>query len=188
MIRKLSIAGAALVLILTVYIGALAQQSSQGENRFAPRTNQEPGSVSMFQGYGPGWARRGYGRNGGGWAAGAGACQLDLGARQTLTGTVTAINMGIGQGFPNFTLDVDGKPVTIVTSPFRALLNTGFEVSVGDRMSVEAFPSSRREGTYVAAELNNERTKKSLTLRDAQGFPNRETGAGRCRCSDCQVQ
>ncbi len=98
--------------------------------------------------------------------------QLDLAGKTALDGTVESVSMGPGQGMPSFVIQtVDNKKATIIASPYWTLVNAQFEISVGNRISVLAFPSLSFQGTYVAAELKNLTTGKSLALRDDNGIP-----------------
>jgi hypothetical protein len=117
-----------------------------------------------------GWGR-GRAAGQGGPLCGAAGPQLDLAAKTSFDGTVTDVNIGYGQGFPTFTLNTGEGKVTIVASPYRALVDADFVIRAGERISVLAFPSKRYEGAYVAAELKNLTTGKALLLRDDQGFP-----------------
>ncbi|HET9532879.1 MAG TPA: hypothetical protein VFQ92_21165, partial [Blastocatellia bacterium] len=90
----------------------------------------------------------------------------------TLEGTVLSLDMAAGQEFPTFTLSLPGVGVvTIVTGPYYFLLDSGFDIAVGDRLSVRAFESAWYEDTYVAVELKNLTTGETLVLRDASGQP-----------------
>ncbi len=117
-------------------------------------------------------AGSGPGYRGGCAGAQAGCARLNLAAATTVAGTVENVNLGRGTGFPTFTLkQKDGNEATIVASPYRLLLDAEYQITPGDQMSVLAFPSLQYEGTFVAAELTNQTTGKSLTLRSADGYP-----------------
>jgi hypothetical protein len=103
---------------------------------------------------------------------------LDLKARKTLAGTVQSVEMGPGLGMPSFTLSVAGKAVVIIAGPFWALQQADFKISTGDSLSVVAYPSLQQEGSYVAAEILNASTQKSITLRDENGIPLGMRGRG----------
>ncbi len=102
--------------------------------------------------------------------------------------------MGRGMGFPSFTLrQKDGNEVTVAASPYRLLLDAGYKISQGDQMSVLVFPSLQYENTFIAAELTNQTTGKSLTLRDANGYPvggrrGRGPGGACCLMDGCPMQ
>ena len=140
------------------------------------------------------WGMRGAGAMGRGMMRGAGPmrgmhggpgmgdCEictnLDIKARKTLAGIVQSVEMETGRGMPSFTLSVDGKPVVIIASPFWALQQADFKISAGDSLSVVAYPSLQQEGTFVAAEIINASTQKSLKLRDENGIPTGMRGRG----------
>ncbi len=107
---------------------------------------------------------------------------IDPANKVTLDGTVESINMGPGQGFPSFTLVLsDGKRVTVVASPYRALLSANFKIAIGDHMLVLGFPSLQYQDTYLAAELKNLTNGTTITLRDASGTPVvGQGGPGQC--------
>jgi hypothetical protein len=106
---------------------------------------------------------------------GMGDCEictnLDIKARKTLAGIVQSVAMGPGLGMPSFTLSVDGKAVVIIAGPFWALQQADFKITAGDSLSIVAYPSLQQEGAYVAAEIINASTQKSLKLRDENGIP-----------------
>jgi hypothetical protein len=108
---------------------------------------------------------------------------FDPSAIASFKGEVGSVSMGIGQGYPSFTLTnkVDGRVVTIITGPYYLLVENDFEISTGDNMSVTAFPSLRFKDTYVAVELKNDDTSAVLTLRDENGLPLWGPGPGRGR-------
>jgi hypothetical protein len=89
-----------------------------------------------------------------------------------LEGVVIEVKMACGEEFPSFDLALgDGSIVTIKTGPYYILLENGFEIRTGDRMSVKAFRSMWYESTYVAVELMNLTTGETLVLRDGTGKP-----------------
>ncbi|MBZ5553679.1 MAG: hypothetical protein LAO21_13225 [Acidobacteriia bacterium] len=90
----------------------------------------------------------------------------------TLEGVVQSVSLGIGQGFPSFVLGQNtGGNVVITTGPYYLLMNSNFEIRIGDQMNVRAFPSVRHENTYTAVELKNLTTATVLVLRDDSGMP-----------------
>jgi len=89
----------------------------------------------------------------------------DLSARSVLEGTVESVDMAAGQGSPTFTLLTGGKKVSVLACPYRLFLLADFRISVGDRLSVAAYLSTNVEASYLAAEINNLTTQKSLKLR-----------------------
>jgi len=104
--------------------------------------------------------------------------KLDLKAVRTLAGIVQNVEMGPGQGLPTFTLLVDGRATAIVASPFWALQQAGFSISVGDSLSVVAYPSLQQEGYFIAAEIVNTTTQQNIKLRDENGIPLGSRGRG----------
>jgi hypothetical protein len=152
-------------------------------------TNADTGAVFTIRDSAgrPAWSGRGNRGAGRGMGFGQGAaCRIDVAGKGTFSGTVNAVNMGFAQGFPNFTLSTADGNVTIVTSPFRAVVDSGFKIAAGQNLSVAAFPSAQHETAWVAAELTDSATGATLTLRDAQGVPvnsgnrMRRNGAGDC--------
>ena len=121
--------------------------------------------------------------NAAGAMRGTGACahnpaNVDLKAATTLDGTVTSVNMAPGQGIPTFTLQVGGKNLIVTACPYQALVQADFRISVNDHMSVVAYPFTDTEGSYLAGELNNLTTQKTLKLRDDSGLPLGMQGRG----------
>ena len=155
MSRKLLVVSGVVILMAVLSISAVAQRWQNGG--------------AMGQGFGAGMH--------------ACAAQLDLANKATLEGIVKSVNMGPGQGFPTFALSqADGKDVIVVASPFRALTDANFKISIGDRMSVSAFPSLQYKDAFVAAELNNLSNGTSIVLRDAAGLPIGTAGGMRGNC------
>ncbi len=156
MLRKLLVVSGLTVLILTLSISAVAQRwqngGGMGQGRFGAGTH-------------------------------ACAAQLDLSNKVALEGTVKSVNMGPGQGFPTLVLtQADGKDATVVVSPFRAMVDANFKVSIGDHIAVSAFPSLQYKDAFVAAQLNNLDNGTSIVLRDASGLPVASNGG---RCGNC---
>jgi len=118
---------------------------------------------------------------GSGPGQGAAVSHLDLAGKTVLEGVVDGINMGRGHGTPSFTMVADGKKVTIVTSPYRAVIDADYKISMGDRINVLAYPFTQQKDTYAAAELKNLTTGAVLTLRDENGVPAMGNGA----CANC---
>jgi hypothetical protein len=82
-------------------------------------------------------------------------------------------------------MEVAGKKATVIVSPYWALANAGIEIRVGDQLSVLAFPSLQEKDTFVAADVKNLTSGKSVVLRDENGMPTpaggSRHGAGICR-------
>ena len=90
-----------------------------------------------------------------------------------LQGIVTDVDLGAGRRFPSFTLDDEA---TIFAGPFRAWMESGFELSPQDTVMVRVFPSPAIEKAWVAIQI----TKPdgcTLVLRDESGRP--RSGWGR---------
>lgn len=81
-------------------------------------------------------------------------------------GKVTEVDMGRAQGTP--TIKVDQQE--IVVSPYPRWLNEEFEVSVGDQVTVRAFPSTVYTDALVAIEITKS-DGSSLVLRGEDGGP-----------------
>ncbi len=91
---------------------------------------------------------------------------LDAGTKTTLDGTVESVNMAPGQGTPSFTLLISpNNRVTVFACPYRSLAQAGFELAAGHHISVLAYPIPDAAGSYLAAELNNLTTGKTVKLR-----------------------
>jgi hypothetical protein len=124
---------------------------------------------------------------GGGMMRGMGGmgCSFDFSKTVSLDGTVDSVAMAQGQGFPHFVLVLaDGTKVTIVTAPFRAVLDANYTIAKGNQMSVVAFPSTQSD-TFRAAVLTNASNGNAvLNLRDASGAPV-TAGRGNGTCGNC---
>jgi hypothetical protein len=98
-------------------------------------------------------------------------CSFDFSKTVSLVGSVESVAMAQGQGFPHFVLVLaDGTKVTVVTAPFRAVLDANYKIGIGDKMSVVAFQGTQKD-VFGAAVLENGNSGASLTLRDASGAP-----------------
>jgi hypothetical protein len=117
---------------------------------------------------------RGMMGGGGGMMRGMGGmgCSFDFSKTVSLDGTVDSVAMAQGQGFPHFVLALaDGTKATVVTAPYRAVLDANYKITVGNQMSVVAFPSTQPD-TFRAAVLTNASNGNAvLNLRDASGAP-----------------
>lgn len=104
---------------------------------------------------------------------GSGRCLADLGALTQVEGTVVAVNMVPGAGFPTFTVQVAaGAEVVIQTGPYWYFDTNGFTLSVADRVAVNAFASTDPAVTvYYAAFVANLTTGLELQFRDDDGRP-----------------
>lgn len=100
--------------------------------------------------------------------AGPAASALDMTKLQTVTGAVTAVNIGYGIEYPSITVN----KVQIKMAPVWYLLDKGFEVKAGDSVSVVAAPSRVASDSYLhAVEITNSVSKLRIVLRDSSGVP-----------------
>jgi hypothetical protein len=111
----------------------------------------------------------------------------------SIEGTVKEIGTCVSQEFPSVLLaTADRGDVTVLTGPTRFLLDYGFEIRIGDRVSATAFPSLWHDGVFVALQLANLTTDETLVLRDEVGRPmwSNHGGpgdAGLGWCSGCRL-
>lgn len=104
----------------------------------------------------------------GGPQAAAGTCNLDLTRLQTITGTVTAVNIGFGTQYPSITI---GQKAIKVAPPWY-LLERNFEIRIGDPLKVKAAQSKTAGDPYLyAIEISNTSSAAYILLRDAAGVP-----------------
>jgi hypothetical protein len=106
-------------------------------------------------------------------------CSFDFSKQVSLYGTVESVAMAQGQGFPHFVLAAGEKRFTVITAPFRAVLNAKYTIAAGEPMSVVAFPSTQYADVFGAAVLTNGQGAV-LTLRDASGAPVANSCQGNC--------
>lgn len=121
---------------------------------------------------------------GAGQGPAAAASHLDLSNKVAFEGLVQSVAMERGQGSPSFVMLADGKRVTIVTAPYRLLIDADYKISVGDKMNVLAYAFLQTADTYAAAELKNLTSGKVLTLRGDDGVPLMRQ---RHNCADCPL-
>jgi hypothetical protein len=137
---------------------------------FSLAADQPPQCGGRMMG-GMGGLMRGMGGGMMGGMRGMMGCSFDFSKQVPLYGTVESVAVAQGQGFPHFVLALsDGTKVTVVTAPFRAVLNAKYTIAVGELMSVVAFPSTQYADVFGAAVLTNGQGAV-LTLRDASGAP-----------------
>lgn len=87
---------------------------------------------------------------------------------QTVTGAVTAVNIGYGMQYPSITV----SKLQIKVAPVWYLLEKNFEIRSGDNLTIVAAPSTSASDSYLyAIEMTNTATKSKLVLRDASGLP-----------------
>jgi hypothetical protein len=96
------------------------------------------------------------------------AAALDPAAIQTISGTVTAVNIAYGAQYPSIV--VNGT--TIKAAPIWFLLENNFEIKTGDSVTVKAAPCNQPAETGLyALEIINDTTQASIKLRDESGLP-----------------
>jgi hypothetical protein len=120
---------------------------------------------------------------GGGMMGGIMGCSFDFSQAISMEGTVESVAMAQGQGFPHFVLLLaDGTRVTVVTAPFRTVLDANYAIAVANHMFVLAFQSTQNKEVFVAAKLTNGSNNNAvLTLRNASGAPVAAPGQGNGR-------
>ena len=89
----------------------------------------------------------------------------------TVQGTVAAVDLQYGDGYPNFVLSVSGVIYQIFTGPLWYLDSGDFELRAGDIVSATIFKDRLSGEVWVASVMVNNTTVQSLTLRDASGLP-----------------
>jgi hypothetical protein len=89
----------------------------------------------------------------------------------TVQGSVTALDLQYGEGYPNITLSAGGVTYQIFTGPLWYLDSSDFELRVNDSVSATIFKDRLSGDVWVASLLVNNTMVQSLTLRDASGFP-----------------
>lgn len=106
----------------------------------------------------------GYGRG----AGTASASPLDMAKVQTVSGSVTAVNIGYGMQYPSIAI---GK-VQIKIAPVWYLLENDFEIKTGDVLNVQAAPSTSSTDPYLyAISIANTAASQQIVLRDSLGRP-----------------
>lgn len=104
----------------------------------------------------------------GGARAAAGAPNLDLTRLQTVTGAVSAVNIGFGMQYPSVTVDQN----QIKVAPAWYLLDQNFEIRIGDTLKVTAAPPTTAGDPYLyALEIGNTTSGTHIVLRDTTGVP-----------------
>jgi hypothetical protein len=118
----------------------------------------------------PLWSGRGRGAQTRPFGTGQHGGCIDAASVATVTGTLEKANAGVGVQQPTLVLRLtDGTLLTVKIGPERILLDAGFELSAGDKLTVTyALASCTDE--YVALELVNA-AGETLVLRTADGTP-----------------
>jgi hypothetical protein len=94
---------------------------------------------------------------------------------QTVTGAVTAVDIGYAMQYPTITIN----KLQVKVAPVWFLLDSNFEIKAGDSLSVVAAPSLLASDPYLyAVSITNTKTGAKITLRDANGFPVWAQGSG----------
>ena len=128
------------------------------------------------QGMGAG-AAMGPGRGrGAGMGRAAGLCNgtgPDMAKAAAYSGTVKAFTGGAGQGFPTLVLETAGGEVSVMVSPYRALMRAGYTPAAGTAVEVTAAPVAVDGAEQlVAITLKDVASGLEIGLRDPQtGFP-----------------
>jgi hypothetical protein len=96
------------------------------------------------------------------------ASVLNMAKVQTVTGTISAVNLAYGMQYPSITVN---KSV-IKVAPVWYFLDNSFEVKAGDPVSVSAAPSTLPNDSYLyAIEITNTNSAAKIVLRDSSGIP-----------------
>ena len=173
--RKHAYWGIALVVTFSLILTVLAQGPVRGNGQ----TQGQQGTMNC---QGDGAQMRHGGMRGQG--AGQGFCQhvgqgFNPADRLMVSGQVTAVNVEQGKRFPNVTVSVEGKPLTVVVGPYWALAQAEFQIKVGDMLTIAGYASKTTQNTLIAAEIKNAEGKMVI-LRDQNGIPVRVPGNGTC--------
>jgi hypothetical protein len=97
-----------------------------------------------------------------------GAINLDLARQQTIEGSVSALSLAYGAQYPS--IQINGTVIKV--APVWFLLDAGFELKTGDRLTVNAVPSILPSDSYLyAISISNNASGQSVTLRDSSGIP-----------------
>lgn len=97
-----------------------------------------------------------------------GYARLNLQQTQTITGVITAADLGYGARYPSITVNQS----VIKVAPLWFLLDHDFELRVNDAVSVLAAPGNLAGDSYLyAISITNTNTSATVTLRDSSGFP-----------------
>lgn len=93
---------------------------------------------------------------------------MDMAKVRTVTGTVAAIHIGYGMQYPSVTVAQN----MIKAAPAWFLQEQGFEIKVGDQVSISAVPSLVSNDPYLyAIDITNTASKTKVVLRDSAGIP-----------------
>jgi hypothetical protein len=93
-------------------------------------------------------------------------------AIEVIKGKVESVNLGFGEGYPAFTLvKSNGTRVSVMLGPLYFLNQHRFELRVGDKVKLWAFPSGWFDGVYVGMKVKNRSRGETLSLRAENGEP-----------------
>ena len=96
------------------------------------------------------------------------AAAPDMTKARTVSGPVTAVDIGYGMQYPSITVNQS----VIKVAPVWFLVEQNFELKAGDQVSVVVAPSTVPGDSYLyAIEIANIGTKTRIVLRDAAGVP-----------------
>jgi hypothetical protein len=96
------------------------------------------------------------------------ASNLNPAKVQSITGTVSAVNIGHGMEYPSIVVN----KMQIKIAPVWYLLDKGFELRTGDAVSVSAAPAAVAPDPYLyALEITNLTSTLRIVLRDSNGVP-----------------
>jgi hypothetical protein len=94
--------------------------------------------------------------------------RVNLAQTQTITGVITAVDIGYGAQYPSITVN----DIVIKVAPLWYLQEQDFELHVNDSVQVLAAPCSLAGDSYLyAITITNTETAAAITLRDSSGFP-----------------
>ena len=90
-----------------------------------------------------------------------------------VTGTVTVVRLdeNYHQHQVSIDLSVGSKIYTILVGPAFYLEEKGFTIEKTNTLTVTLFPDFRNTNLWAAAGITNKTTNKTITLRDAAGYP-----------------
>jgi hypothetical protein len=116
---------------------------------------------------------------------GAAGTTLNMARLQTVSGTVSAVNLGSGMEYPAVTIG----GVAVKVAPVWYLLDKGFEIKAGDPLRLMAAPANSAADPYLyAVEIVNTATGSQIAVRDAAGVPlwtNRQAQGGPTANGSC---
>ena len=92
----------------------------------------------------------------------------DMTKARTVSGTVSAVDIGYGMHYPSITVNQS----VIKVAPVWFLVEQNFELKAGDQVTVVAAPSTVPGDSYLyAIEIANIGSTARIVLRDAAGVP-----------------